>query len=241
MKRAQRHHLKENDLQVLARQAREAYGTRKREASWLVAAVVIVAVIGVGYFGWREHVQTAAGALLADAMAVQDARIGPPPAPGTTSAAPYFPTERERTATALIKFKAAADAYPSTDAGIFARYRQAATSTSLGMYSEAAKAYQQVIDAAGGNILGQMARLGVAEAQARSGQYDQAINTFKELSERKDGTLPIDGILIELGRTYVQAGKASDAKQAFTRLVEEFPESPFNADAKRELDHLKKT
>ena len=240
MKRAQRHHLKENDLQVLARQAREAYGTRKREASWLVAALVIVAVVGVGYFGWREHVQTTAGALLADAMAVQDARIGPPPAPGTTSAAPYFPTEHERTLTALVKFKAAADAYPSTDAGIFARYRQAATSTSLGNYSEAAKAYQQVIDTAGGNILGQMARLGVAEAQAHSGQYGQAINTFKELSERKDGTLPIDGILIELGRTYVQAGKASDAKQTFTRLVEEFPESPFNADAKRELDNLKK-
>jgi TolA-binding protein len=85
-----------------------------------------------------------------------------------------------------------------------------------------------------------MARLGLAEAQARGGQYDQAIDTFKELSQRKDGPLPIDGILMQLGRTYLDAGKRAEAQQTFTRLVEEYPDSPFNGDAKKELDGLKK-
>ena len=97
-------------------------------------------------------------------------------------------------------------------------------------------AYQQVIDRAGSSIYGQMARLGLAEAQTRSGQFDQAINTFKELSLRKDGTLPVDGILMQLGRAYLEAGKRADAQQTFTRLVDEFPESPFSGDARRELD-----
>ena len=81
-----------------------------------------------------------------------------------------------------------------------------------------------------------MARLGLAEAQARAGQYDQAINTFKDLAQRKDGPLPVDGILMQLGRTYLDAGKRADAQQTFNRLVEEFPDSPFTRDAKRELE-----
>jgi outer membrane protein assembly factor BamD (BamD/ComL family) len=85
-----------------------------------------------------------------------------------------------------------------------------------------------------------MARLGLAEAYARSGQFEQAITSYKELAQRKDGQLPIDGILIQLGRTQRDAGKAGDAQQTFTRLVEEFPDSAFAADAKREIDALKK-
>jgi TolA-binding protein len=86
-----------------------------------------------------------------------------------------------------------------------------------------------------------MARLGLAEAQAQTGQYEQAINTFKELTQRKDGEVPVDGVLMRLGRVYVDAGKKSDAEQTFNRLVEEFPDSPFSGDARRELDQLKKT
>jgi TolA-binding protein len=86
-----------------------------------------------------------------------------------------------------------------------------------------------------------MARLGRAEAEALDGKYDQAINAFKELAQRKDGPLPIDGILMQLGKTYLDAGKRADAQQTFTRLVEEYPESPFTGDARKELDTLKKT
>ena len=111
----------------------------------------------------------------------------------------------------------------------------------LGSPAQAAAAYQQVIDRAGDRIYGQMARLGLAEAQARDGKYDQAINTYKELSQRKDGPLPVDGILMQLGRAYLDAGKRADAQQTFTRLVEEYPESPFSGDARKELDNLKKT
>ena len=43
----------------------------------------------------------------------------------------------------------------------------------------------------------------------------------------------------QLGRTYRDAGKTADAQQTFNRVVQEFPESPFNAEAKKELDALK--
>jgi outer membrane protein assembly factor BamD (BamD/ComL family) len=98
-----------------------------------------------------------------------------------------------------------------------------------------------VIKRAGSSIYGQTAQLGLAEAQARAGQYDQAISTFRELAQRKDGPLPVDGILMQLGRTYRDAGKRSDAQVTFNRIVAEFPDSPFTQDAKRELETLNKT
>ena len=60
---------------------------------------------------------------------------------------------------------------------------------------------------------------------------DQAISTYKTLADQKDGTLPVDGILMQLGRAYLDAGKQADAEQTFNRLVSEFPQSPFSGDA----------
>jgi len=239
MKRAERQRLKQNDLGELTRQAQQAFEGRKRDITWVAAVVVVVGAAVLGYWAWQQNIRQGAQKLLADAMVVQEARIGPPAAAtGTTGLT--FPTEKERAQAALAKFKAVADAYPSTDEGLYARYQEASTQIVLGNPVEAAKAYQTVVDRAGGKLIGETARLGLAAAHARSGQFDQAITTYKELAQRKDGGLPIDGILMELGRVYRDAGRAADAQQTFNRVIAEFPDSPFNADAKRELDALKK-
>jgi tetratricopeptide (TPR) repeat protein len=238
MKRAERHHLKENELQTFARDVRDQFEGRQREAMLGLAAVGVVVIVAIAFFAWRERVQSQAATLLGGAVAVKDARIGPP---GTAEQGLRFNNERERAQAALTKFKVAADAYPSTDAGLYARLEEAATYMTLGNPAQAATSYQQVIDKAGNSIYGQSARLGLAGAQAAQGQYDQAINAFKELAQRKDGPLPVDGILMQLGRTYLEAGKRADAQQTFNRLVEEFPESPFSGDARRELEQLKRT
>jgi TolA-binding protein len=238
MKRAERHHLKENELQRLALLTRRLYMERKRETTALMIGLFAIAAIAGGYFLWRERVESRAHAVLAEAIVVQDARVG---APGAPAAAGTYPTERARLQAAVAKFKAAADAYPSTDAGIYARYQEAVDQVALGNVAAATAAYQEVIRREGDSVSGQMARLGLAEVQALAGQYDQAINTFKEMAQRKDGPLPIDGILMQLGRTYREAGKPADAQQTFNRIVQEFPESPFSQEAKRELDSLNKT
>src|SRR5256885_15771769 len=130
MKRTERQHLKENELQTFARQAREQLEARRRETTAIVAISVVVAAVALGFFAWRERVQSKATGLLAEAMAVQDARVGPPPAPGSPAGGLYFPTERERAQAALTKFKIPAAADPSTQARIFARYQQGALSAS---------------------------------------------------------------------------------------------------------------
>src|SRR5215213_5995590 len=241
MKRSERHHLKENELVQLASRTRVAIDARQREIGAVAIGVILVAVAVIGYFAWQSRFEGRAGAMLADAVIVSDARVGPPPAPGTPATGPSFPTEREKYEATAAKFKAVADQYPSSDSGVFARYREGATQMALGNMKEAAAAYQQVIDRAGAGLYGQMAKLGLAEVQAREGQFDSAINTYKGLADNKDGPLPVDGILMQLGRTYLEAGKPTEAQQTFNRVVEEFPESPFSGDARKELESLKKS
>src|SRR6185436_17266141 len=168
MKRVERRHLKENELQTFARQARETYEQRKRETVMLVSVVAVVGAIAVAYVAWRERVQTRAHTLLADAVVVLEAPVSPPPAPGQPQQGLRFATERERAQAALTKLKTAADAYPSTDAGLYARYQEGATQMTLGNPSGAVAAYQQVVDKGGSDIYGQMARLGLASAQAQA-------------------------------------------------------------------------
>ena len=54
---------------------------------------------------------------------------------------------------------------------------------------------------------------------------------------------PLFTVDADLHRAAVSQTEAilANAQQTFNRVVEEFPDSPFNADAKRELDALKKT
>src|SRR4051794_40930861 len=96
MKRTERRHLKENELEAWTRQARDTVEVRKREITIAIAAIVVVGAVALGYFAWRGRVHSHADALLAEAMAVADARVGPPVAPGTPGSGLSFLTERER-------------------------------------------------------------------------------------------------------------------------------------------------
>jgi len=241
MKRTERHHLKENELVQFVQNARLAIEANGRQAVMVLVAVGVLVIGVLGYIGWQSRAQARAGGLLAEAASVEGAYVGPPGEPGAPQPALRFDTERQRYEAALEKYGAAAEQYPGTDAGVFARYREAALHMTLGNPEEAIVSYQQVIDRGGDGIYVQMARLGLADAQVRTGQVEQAINTYKELSERANTTMPVDGILMQLGRAYLEAGQTSDAQQTFDRLVSEFPGSPYTVEAQRQLDELKQT
>jgi predicted negative regulator of RcsB-dependent stress response len=220
--------------------AREIVEARGRSILGIVIAVVVVVAAIGGYVGWKSRIESRAHTKLAEALAIDEARVGPPAAFGTQAPTGLsFVSQREKNQAALTKYKEVADEYPKSDAGLYARYREAATYMALGAPKSAAEVYQQVINDGGDSLYAQMARLGLAEAQAQNGEYDAAISTFRDLSQRKDGPLPVDGVLLRLGRTQQDAGKPSDAQQTFNRLVQEFPDSPFTADARKELDAMK--
>ena len=93
--------------------------------------------------------------MLADAMVTFNARVipagttpaqpGEVPAAATLGAAGSYATEAAKLNAALPKLKAAADAYPETDAGITARYHYASSLAALGKHAEAIQAFDEVM------------------------------------------------------------------------------------------------
>ena len=110
----------------------------------------------------------------------------------------------------------------------------------LGRNQEAITEYDEVLKRSGATSLyGRMARLGKADTQAHSGQLDAAIVTWKEMTSGNNDDLPVDAILIELARAYVQKGNTEEAKKTFTQIVDQHPNSPYLAEARTELENLK--
>jgi tetratricopeptide (TPR) repeat protein len=180
-------------------------------------------------------------AAIAEAVGIEESPVVAPGATPESPAGTNFATDQARVEAALAKYKEVADRYPSTDAGLFARYKEAAALVTLGRHGEAVAAYGQVTAAAGGRVIGEAARLGAAEAQARAGEFEQAIAAYQAVANRTDGPLPIEAVLMQLGRTYHRAGKAAEARETYDRIVQEFPASPITAEAQRELDLLNQT
>jgi tetratricopeptide (TPR) repeat protein len=246
MKSTDRHKLKENDFAQTVARTREMVNERPRETATIAIAVLAVALVLGVFFAWKASRDGKATTLLATALAVAEAPIVTPPPPAPGSPPPVQPpgsfrTERERLEASLPLLQRAADAYPDSDAGITARYRLAASLAELGRHAEAEQRYQEVVRKAGAkNIYRHTARLGVGEAQLAQGKGDAAVATFRELSTDTNSSLPVDGVLMQLGRAALVAGKKDDATRAFTRVVDEFPQSLYASEAKEKLAGLKK-
>ena len=248
MRREERHHLKANPLAVLVSQVQEGL----RVGGWTLGVVAVVVVAGLlaggGYVLWQQQQSDRAGDLLANAMTVRNAEVVPPPVEsgeadaedGSWDQPPNsFPSEEARLEAALPELLAAADAYPSTPQGITARFQAATALVALGRFEEADVQYRQVIDLDAGQLYGLMARLGLAESHLLTGEYEQAISLLEGETGTTDSRLPVDAILMRLGRAYQLAGQDSDALAAYTRVLEEFPLSLYLSDARREAETLR--
>jgi TolA-binding protein len=76
--------------------------------------------------------------------------------------------------------------------------------------------------------------------QVAQGKYDDAIAVYTELTRDSNSPIPLDGVLMQLGRAQARAGNREEAARTFGRIVEEFPLSAYAADARREMEEARK-
>ena len=74
----------------------------------------------------------------------------------------------------------------------------------------------------------------------RRGSSTSAIAIYKDLAASAKDQIPADGVLMALGRASVRAGKKDEAARAFQRVIDEFPNSVYASDARREIEEARK-
>ena len=239
MKRSERHRLKENELSHVLSDATERLQENRRTFALTAGVVLVVLIIAGGYWAWKTRNENRAQMVLGDAIVIMQTPIQEPK-PGAKPEASRYPTVQARAEAALAKFTEVFNAYPSTDAGIAARYYAAGALAMLGRHTDAATRYQEVVDRAGmGSFYGRVAQLGVVEANTQAKQYDRAISAAQALvNNTADETMPRDALLMELGRVQAAAGKKAEAKQTLDKVIADFPDSPYVDEAKKMLAGL---
>jgi TolA-binding protein len=239
MKAKERRHLKENEF-VVTTQRVMLWAQENRDRLTIGGIVLAVVVaIGGGYWYWRQHTNDQADALLGAAMAIEQATIAPAPTvPGAAQTPGTYPSEKARSEAEIAAFQKVVTTYPSTPAALTARYEMAGALMAVGRLADAEQAYRAEISAAGASVYGPMAHLGLAQALLSEGKYDDAIKEYTDLAAARDSMVPVDGVLMQLGHAYVKAGKTADARAAFKRVVDEFPDSGYVTEAKQQLTDL---
>ena len=238
MKTKERHHLKQNEFAETAARVTTAFTENRQRVGLIVAGVVGVALIAGGFGYWRKQRTDRAGELLGAAMSTSYAQIAPASSlPGAQQAPGTYPTVAARGDAAIKAFDDVIARYGSTTEGRAAAYYKASEQLALGKFAEAEAGFRDVA-ASGSSVYGPMAQLGLAETLVAAKKHDEAIKILTDLSANRDTTLPVDGILVQLARANVKAGKTADARAAFKRVTDEFPDSPYAGEARQELAAL---
>jgi tetratricopeptide (TPR) repeat protein len=249
MKSTERRHLKEHELAQAVSAVRDFVEPYRKEITGVLIALVVIGIAVVAVMTIRQRTASRGQDLLAQAMVTLNARVVPPD-PGDPKDVPAaaqfqntgtFTSEAARLKAAVPKLKAAAEAYPDSDAGITARYHLASAYASLGQSTDALREFDEVIKRADkDNLYARMAAFGKADTLAKSNQVDAAIAQWKELATQDSPDVPQDAVLLELGKAYMQKGNKDEAKKTYTQLVEQHPDSVYSAEARQELENLKR-
>jgi len=204
-----------------------------QQALWLVVAAALVVALAV--FGWNSYArrQTAkASAALDDGLKVFQARIRAAGEPADPVDITYL-DQKNKFTDAEKKFLSVAGQYGRTKPGQMARYYAALSEVQLKQYADAEKNLSQVISGGDENLAG-LAKFKLAEVYVQENKGSQAVDLFKQLSDKPSVFVPKPMALLALADYYRKTDPAQ-ATKLYNQVKQEFPDAAEQADQGLEL------
>ena len=208
-----------------------------QQALWIVVTAALVVALAV--FGWNSYArrQTAkASAALDDAMKVFQARIRAPGEPVDPTEITYL-DEKNKFTDADKKFLGVAGQYGRTKPGQMARYYAALSEVQLKQYADAEKNLGQVVSGGDENLSG-LAKFQLAEVYLQENKGSQAVDLYKQLSDKPSVFVPKPMAMLALADYYRKTDPAQ-ATKLYNQVKQEFPEAAEEADQGLELLNAK--
>jgi predicted negative regulator of RcsB-dependent stress response len=204
-----------------------------QQALWIVIAAALVVALAV--FGWNSYArrQTAkASAGLDDALKVFQARIRAPGEAADPVEVTYL-DEKNKFTDAEKKFLTVAAQYGRTKPGQMARYYAALSEVQLKDYNDAEKNLNQVVSSGDENLAG-LAKFQMAEVYRQENKGSQAVDLYKQLSDKPSIFVPKPMAMLALADYYRKTDPAQ-ATKLYNQVKQEFPDAAAEADQGLEL------
>jgi len=204
----------------------------------VAAAVLVVALVGAGYAGWRFYIDrktVQASAAFDAAMKAYSGRIGvtaDPTDPGET----LYANEAVRAQDAAQKFSSVAAKYPSTNPGKLAAYYAALCLEDLERHNQALEELNK-ISSGGDKELAAMAQYQIAVIYARTGKTADAVKILRTLADHSSVFVPRPLALLELAGV-LRLSNPQEAANVYQQIKKEFPNTAVSEEAERGLDTL---
>ncbi len=204
-----------------------------QQALWIVVTAALVVALAV--FGWNSYArrQTAkASVALDDALKIFQARIrtaGEPVDPVDVS----YLDEKNKFTDADKKFLVVAGQYARTKPGQMARYYAALSEFQLKQFGQAEKNLSQVITSGDENLAG-LAKFQLAEVYLQENKGSQAVDLYKQLSDKPTVFVPKPMAMLALADYYRKTDPAQ-ATKLYNQVKQEFPDAAAEADQGLEL------
>jgi hypothetical protein len=201
-----------------------------------VAAVLLAAVGALGYFQGQRARE--ADRAFRDALTTFEAPVAADIAPGAERpSGQVFATVDDKYKTAAAAFEGVERRFSSSTTGVRAKYYAALSRIELKQYAEAEKALKE-IQARGGGLEPELARVALADMYRRSGQVDKAVEAYRGLATNPAANVPRDFALLSAAQALEDAKRLPEARAAYKQVYEEFPASVYASEARARADYL---
>jgi len=203
----------------------------------LIIAGALVIAIGLGIYGfflYRSAREGKAQDALAKAADTINAPLLPPagaqPQPGAK-----YKTEAERNAAARAQFENVEKKFGGTDAADVAQLYLARLDASRGDISGARKMLEKFIAEHPNSVLVGSARFSLYQLRIENGEAAKVTSELQGEIAKTDPVLPTDTLLLLLAHAYDAQGNGVKSRDAYRRIVTEFPDSPYAVEAQRRV------
>ncbi len=204
-----------------------------------VVAALLILASAWGLSAWRTNQTREAEQAFGAALEIFAAPVRgelPPGAQPTTLQ--IFETAAEKYKKATAAFDGVERRFGSNPVALRARYFSALCRIESEDGAAGQKILEELAARPGGGLESALARLALAERLKKQGQHDKAAEAFNKLATDATFPLPRDYALLQLGEVYEAARKFGDARAAYKRLSDEFPQGGYATEARRRADRL---
>ncbi|MFW6274567.1 MAG: tetratricopeptide repeat protein [Spirochaetota bacterium] len=195
----------------------------------VIAAVVVVLVIGVGIYTYVHQNRVQQSAVAAERL--------------QTLFADWQDAEDEEKDELAEEISAAGEETMADFSGMYAAARARLILGRLAYaqseYSTAIDHFTELIDSQPKSYLAPVALMHIAVAQEKAGEYEKAIDTYQRVREKYSDTFPeVAHALFSIGRLYETIEDREAALQAYNEVVDDFSSSNWTNLARDRIIYL---